>query len=120
MTTNPDPARKAPQTTPATLLRLVAAILDPTDPYGTWRLYAACRGHPRPDIWHPPKARAAKGMKRSASEQRRRLIIAEAKSICAGCPVTTQCLAYGNKMADYNAIWGGKTGRERGRKRDQP
>lgn len=83
-----------------------------------WVIFAACRGHPNPDIFHPPRARAAKGMKQSESEQRRKLIVAEAKSVCARCPVTTECLAYGEAIGDYTAIWGGKTGRERGRKRD--
>lgn len=104
---------------PRTLLRLAAAILDPDDLRDNWRLHASCRGHPERDrIFFPPRARASEGMTRHQSEQRRRLIIAEAKSVCATCPVTTQCLAYGNRMNDYNAIWGGKTPRERGRKRD--
>lgn len=86
-----------------------------------WTLKAACAGHPDRDrLFWPPRARSAQGMKRSASEQRRRLIIAEAKSICATCPVTTQCLAYGDAIGDWHAIWGGRTPRERGRKRDTP
>lgn len=101
------------------LLRLIAAIIDPEDLPDNWRLHAACRGHPERDrIFFPPRARASEGMTRYQSEQRRRLIIAEAKSVCAACPVTTQCLAYGDRMNDYTAIWGGKTPRERGRKRD--
>jgi WhiB family redox-sensing transcriptional regulator len=93
-----------------------------------WTLQAACRNHPRPDIFHPPRARASQGngMGQSASELRRRLIVAEAKSVCARCPVrarefggTGECLDYGEAIGDYNAIWGGKTGRERGRRRDE-
>lgn len=84
-----------------------------------WTLQAACRDHPNPDIFQPPRARASAGMKQSASELRRKLIIAEAKSVCARCPVAAQCLAYGDAIGDYHAIWGGKTGRERGRKREQ-
>lgn len=109
--TPPAPRRSA-------LARLAAAILNDIDLPDSWRLHAACRGHPNPDIFHPPRARSAEGMKRSASEQRRRLIIAEAKTVCANCPVTRECLAYAERVGDYNAIWGGKTGRERGRKRD--
>lgn len=105
----------APYPDPRRLLQLITTDTDHHDP---WQLRAACRGHPNPDIFHPPRARSARGMKRSASEQRRRLIIAEAKTVCAYCPVTAECLAYGDQIGDYNAIWGGKTGRERGRKRD--
>lgn len=86
-----------------------------------WTLQAACNNHPDRDrLFWPPRARSARGMKRSASEQRRRLIIAEAKSICATCPVTQQCLDYSNTIGDWHAIWGGRTPRERGRKRDTP
>lgn len=112
-------------TTP--LLRLAAAILD-TDTgtvHDNWRLRAACRhladriGHEATDkIFFPPRARASQGMTRYQSERVRRLRIADAKTICDTCPVTTQCLTYGNRMNDYHAIWGGKTPRERGRKRD--
>jgi WhiB family redox-sensing transcriptional regulator len=90
-----------------------------------WTLRAACRNHPNPDIFHPPRARASHGMTQAESEQRRKLIIAEAKSVCSRCPVraqdtggTGECLVYGEAIGDYYAIWGGKTGRERGRKRE--
>lgn len=83
-----------------------------------WTLNAACRGYHDPDVFHPPMARASEGMTQSASELRRKLKIAEAKNICARCPVTDQCLAYGDAIGDYKAIWGGRTPRERGRKRE--
>lgn len=98
----------------ARLVRLILADLAQD-----WKLRAACRGHERPDIWYPPPARADADIKRSQSERRRRIIVAEAKSICRRCPVQEQCLEFADSLGDYNGIWGGKTARERGRKRDE-
>ncbi|BAX98880.1 transcriptional regulator WhiB [Mycobacteroides stephanolepidis] len=85
----------------------------------TWKRQAACRGHPRPDIFYPDPARSEATIKRSKSELKRRLIVAEAKRVCAACPVRVECLNYADEILDYHGIWGGKTGRERGRKRDE-
>lgn len=125
-----DDTRRHEQTVlPAALLAAVtdalgAHIASPLD--REWMLRAACRNHPNPDIFCPPRARASQGMKQSESELRRKLIVAEAKRVCARCPVrardlggTGECLDYGEALADYNVIYGGKTGRERGRKRDE-
>lgn len=91
-----------------------------------WTLQAACRDHNCAThgcgnccIFYPPPARGSVGMTQSQSELRRKLKIAEAKSVCARCPVATQCLAYGDAIGDYHAIWGGLTPRQRGRKREQ-
>jgi WhiB family redox-sensing transcriptional regulator len=98
----------------ARLVRLILASLS-----HDWKLRAACRGHPRPDIFYPPPARADADIKRSQSERRRRIIVAEAKSVCRRCPVQEQCLEFADELGDYNGIWGGRTARERGRKRDE-
>ncbi|WP_308192157.1 WhiB family transcriptional regulator [Mycobacterium sp. MYCO198283] len=98
----------------AKLVRLILGDLDQD-----WQLRSACRGHPRPDIFYPPPARADADIKRSQSERRRRIIIAEAKSVCRRCPVREECLAFADAIGDYNGIWGGKTARERGRPRDE-
>jgi WhiB family redox-sensing transcriptional regulator len=84
-----------------------------------WMLRAACRGHPRPDIFSPPPARADTKIKRSKAERRRRIVIAEAKTVCRRCPVTEACLDYANAAGERYGIWGGKTPRERGFKRDE-
>ena len=99
-----------------------------------WKKHAACRNHPRPDIFYPPPARAddpdddvdLSNVNRSKRERRRRIIVAEAKSVCYGCPVrarqlggTGQCLDFADAIGDFNGIWGGLTARERGRKRDE-
>lgn len=96
------------------LVRLLLATLAQD-----WKERAACRGHERPDIFYPPPARADADIKRSQSERRRRIIVAEAKSVCRRCPVTEECLEFAESIGDYNGIWGGKTARERGRKRDE-
>lgn len=99
-----------------------------------WIEQAACFGHPRPDIFYPPPARSddpdddidVSRVNRSKRERRRRIIVAEAKSVCAQCPVRAlrlggsgECLAYAEAIGDFNGIWGGLTARERGRKRDE-
>jgi WhiB family redox-sensing transcriptional regulator len=84
-----------------------------------WMLRAACRGHPRPDIFSPPPARADTKIKRSKAERRRKIIVAEAKTVCRRCPVVDECLDYADRAGERYGIWGGKTPRERGFKRDE-
>lgn len=100
------------------VLQLVAAIGDPGE---HWKHKAACGGHPRPDIFHPPPARADAGitLKRSQAEQRRRIIIAEAKTVCANCHVRNQCLSYAEARGIRYGIWGGLTPQERGYDREE-
>ncbi len=97
--------------------RRLAEICDELD--DTWKRRAACRGHPRPDIFYPPPARSETTIKRSKSEMRRRLIVAEAKRVCAACPVRIECRNYADEILDYHGIWGGQTSKERVRKRDE-
>ena len=94
--------------------RLILGDLD-----DAWMRRAACRGHDRPDIFSPPPARADTKIKRSKAERRRRIVIAEAKTVCRRCPVTDECEAYANAAGERYGIWGGKTPRERGYKRDE-
>lgn len=100
-----------------TRARMVRIILGELDQ--EWKTRGACKDHPRPDIWFPPPARSNAKIKRSLSERRRKIIIAEAKSICRRCPVRQACEDHADQLGDYNGIWGGKTPRERGRKRDE-
>lgn len=101
-----------PYQTPAEPYTAILGDLD-----REWTLHAACRNHPNPELFYPPPARGSTGMTQSQSELRRKLKIAEAKSICGRCPVTRECLAYGDAIGDYHAIWGGLTPRQRGRHR---
>ena len=65
------------------------------------------------------KLRSYKKTARAAAAAARRIIVAEAKSVCRRCEVKDDCLAFADALGDCNGIWGGKTARERGRKRDE-
>lgn len=68
-----------------------------------WRHRAACRGED-PELFFPvgPAARAQ---------------IAEAKKICARCPVRRACLVFALATGQGHGIWGGLTEDERRRLR---
>lgn len=66
----------------------------------SWRLAAACRSAD-PELFFPLSGSGR------ALEQ-----IAEAKLICAGCPVRRQCLAFAMRTRPQG-IWGGLTELER-------
>ena len=64
----------------------------------SWRDRAACRGID-PEIFYPVSDVDA----------------AEAKSICAVCPVREACLEYALANRERDGVWGGATERERRR-----
>lgn len=64
-----------------------------------WAEQAACRGIGHPDRFFP---------ERGASS-------AEARAICAACPVRTDCLDYALRWRINHGIWGGLSARERER-----
>jgi WhiB family redox-sensing transcriptional regulator len=64
----------------------------------SWRDRAACRGLD-PEIFYPVSDEDA----------------AEAKSICAVCPVREACLEYALANRERDGVWGGATERERRR-----
>lgn len=59
-----------------------------------WKLLAACRNHPEPDLWFPDSA------SREAA--------AEAIWICGACAVKDECLGYATKHRIPYGIWGGQ------------
>jgi WhiB family redox-sensing transcriptional regulator len=65
---------------------------------GTWREFARCRGVD-PDVFHPINEDDA----------------AEAKAICALCPVREVCLEHALAVREKHGVWGGLTERERRR-----
>jgi WhiB family redox-sensing transcriptional regulator len=72
---------------------------------GQWGGRAICTQADR-DVWYPDH----------------HALIAEAKRICAACPVQAECLNYALSAADTwrgvtTGIWGGTTPRERSRLR---
>lgn len=70
-----------------------------------WHLQAACRGYiaAGKDLWFP-----------SNDSRGKRSIVAQAKAICATCPVQQQCLEYAmTRERALPGIWGGLTGQQR-------
>jgi WhiB family redox-sensing transcriptional regulator len=67
----------------------------------TWRRGAACLGY-ETDVFFPAEDADA--------EQE-----AQAKAVCAGCPVRTCCLQHALEYREHHGIWGGTTEAERRR-----
>lgn len=67
---------------------------------GGWRRAAACQGID-PGLFFPSRGES----------------VAEAKEVCAGCVVTTECARYALDSGQRFGIWGGLTERERRRLR---
>lgn len=68
-----------------------------------WQTHAACRGA-GPDLFYIDRGEPT----------------AEAKAVCAVCPVTAQCLDFALIHHDTFGIWGGMSVRERRRLRRVP
>jgi WhiB family transcriptional regulator, redox-sensing transcriptional regulator len=68
---------------------------------GMWWQLAACRSAD-PDLFFPISSTG-----RSLEET------AEARAICARCPVRPQCLAFALRTRQVHGIWGGLTEQER-------
>ncbi|HET9973420.1 MAG TPA: WhiB family transcriptional regulator [Streptosporangiaceae bacterium] len=73
-----------------------------------WRRRAACQGND-PELFFPV------GSAGPALAQ-----IAEAKKICARCPVSWECLVFAMTTGQHYGIWGGLTEDERRRLRREP
>lgn len=78
----------------------IAAVVDHT-PTDGWTDHAACRGHTGTFF----------------SERGNNAKVAEARNICATCPVTLDCLAVG--LGEKHGIWGGTSEGERRQLRRQ-
>lgn len=68
-----------------------------------WREAAACRDTD-PELFFP-LSESGKSLDQ----------VAEAKAICAGCPVRQPCLAFALRTGQAHGIWGGLTEEERRR-----
>lgn len=66
-----------------------------------WTDHAACRGVD-PELFFPVSTRGP------AQED-----VAEAKRVCARCPVAAECLAWALRAGESAGIWGGTTPEER-------
>ena len=67
----------------------------------TWMSYSACQDTD-PDLFFPIAA-AGPALRQ----------IAEAKAICARCPVLTDCLNYALETSQDTGVWGGTSEEER-------
>ena len=76
-----------------------------TERVTNWRAVGACL-NADPDLFFPISS-AGRGLGQ----------IAQAKAICARCPVRRECLEYAHAHAPNHGIWGGTTPEERQRAR---
>jgi WhiB family redox-sensing transcriptional regulator len=68
-----------------------------------WQLRGACRGRDSSLFFHPDRTpRSARGRRE-----------AEAKAVCARCPVRAECAAHALSAREPYGIWGGFTESER-------
>jgi len=77
--------------------------LQPTSSEIPWRLRALCRAQP-PELFYPPDY--ARGRAKVAWE-------AQAKAICADCPVVAECRDYAISAREAHGIWGGTSPQDR-------
>jgi len=56
---------------------------------------------------------ACAGMDPSIFVPRRGMSVSEAKAVCAGCPVTAECLAYALADPGLEGVWGGTSSSKR-------
>ena len=70
----------------------------------SWQDRANCRGVD-PDLFFP--------------ERGDNVTVAEAKRVCAGCVVRSQCLEYALAAYEKHGVWGGASEQERRRMRRQ-
>lgn len=66
-----------------------------------WTDLAACRGED-PELFYPVSTTGPALVQ-----------VAEAKQVCAGCPVTDDCLNWALRAGEPAGIWGGTTPEER-------
>ena len=66
-----------------------------------WRDKAACSEYPK-DWWYVERG-----------SENMRSNIAQARAICDGCPVASECLQYAMEHNETHGMWGGKSVRER-------
>jgi len=67
-------------------------------PDASWMADAACAGQD-PNLWHPHRGET--------------IGEAAAKVVCAGCPVSRECLAYALARREPLGVWGGLSVSER-------
>jgi len=87
--------------------RAATAVSRPTwDEDVAWQDRALCRGA-NPDLFFPPQTFEKK--------EEREVREAQAKAVCAQCPVRLQCLEYALTTREPFGVWGGLNETERRR-----
>jgi len=81
----------------------VSRLPGPNADIWDWQLRAACRGKDVAIFFHPENER---GMARSRRDE-------NAKKICRGCPVLTECARHALAVREPYGVWGGMTEDER-------
>ena len=82
----------------------VPRLAVPRPGTGHWQQQAACRGSDTGIFYHLDN-------ERGPSRRRREL---QAKQICRGCPVRTECLSWALANREPHGVWGGLSPEERG------
>lgn len=77
----------------------------------TWTEQAACKGMD-PAIHHP-NVDVRPSSPRAAGREAFREAYAQARLVCASCPVAGECLAYAIDNGENDGMWGGMDPRER-------
>lgn len=75
----------------------------PVEDHWNWQAEAACRGLDTAMFFHPD-------YERGPARERRE---SQAKAVCAGCPVVTQCRTHAISVHEPYGIWGGLSAQER-------
>lgn len=83
----------------ADVSRLPWAVTEHWD----WQRHASCRGMNSELFFHPENERGARRARR----------VADAKSICAGCPVLRECRDWAHDVQEPYGVWGGESEDER-------
>jgi WhiB family redox-sensing transcriptional regulator len=81
----------------------VSRLPGPNADIWNWQLEGACRGEDPALFFHPEGER---GPLRAEREE-------AAKSICARCPVVTQCATHAVAVREPYGVWGGLTEEDR-------
>lgn len=81
----------------------VSRLPGPNADFWDWQMHAACRGMESEKFFHPDGERGSRRDQREA----------EAKRVCAGCPVRLECAEHAIAVREPYGVWGGLTEDER-------
>jgi WhiB family redox-sensing transcriptional regulator len=85
---------------------VVDPFLDKVVVMGDWVEQAACAGVD-PDLFFPDRGASLAG------DVDEHVDVADARRVCAGCPVRVECLEYALEAGEKFGVWGGTSEKER-------